>query len=76
MELQDYDIEGYKMILGWGKAVKINSAPFVLPPSASTVGGVGGGFSSKVSGLEYVLGVVVVILDVSPRTLIVALHEL
>ena len=33
MDLNDYSLEGYKMIVGWGKAVKINSAPFVLPPS-------------------------------------------
>eukprot|EP00597_Dinobryon_sp_UTEXLB2267_P015358 CAMPEP_0170126854 /NCGR_PEP_ID=MMETSP0020_2-20130122/20042_1 /TAXON_ID=98059 /ORGANISM="Dinobryon sp., Strain UTEXLB2267" /LENGTH=920 /DNA_ID=CAMNT_0010360101 /DNA_START=2004 /DNA_END=4763 /DNA_ORIENTATION=+ len=33
LELQDYDVEGYKMILGWGRAVKINAAPFTLPAS-------------------------------------------
>ena len=29
--LHDTDYEGYRMVLGWSKAVKINSAPFVLP---------------------------------------------
>ncbi len=33
IELQDIDLEGYKMVLGWGKAVKISAAPFILPPN-------------------------------------------
>jgi len=35
IELQDYNLDGYKMVLGWGKAVKISAAPFILPKKAT-----------------------------------------
>ena len=33
MELQDYELEEYRMVIGWGKAVKINQAIFSLTRS-------------------------------------------
>jgi hypothetical protein len=34
VELQDYELDGFKMVLGWGKAVKLNAGP--LPASQRT----------------------------------------
>ena len=43
MELHDSILEGYRMTIGWGKAVKISALPFVLPsptiPVAPTIAG-------------------------------------
>eukprot|EP01038_Epipyxis_sp_PR26KG_P014491 gene14491-19453_t len=35
-ELNDYDLNEYKMIVGWGKAVKISATPFSLPPKTAS----------------------------------------
>lgn len=35
-ELHDYEIDGHKISVGWGKAVKINSVPFYTSTTSSS----------------------------------------
>jgi hypothetical protein len=36
MKLNDSNVDGHNLVVGWGKTVKINANPFVLPLSTST----------------------------------------
>jgi hypothetical protein len=43
MDLNDYELDGYKMTVGWGKPVKITAtaaSPFVLPSRKAGIDGV------------------------------------
>eukprot|EP01041_Mallomonas_annulata_P005425 gene5425-10875_t len=37
MELHDSTVEGYRMSVGWGKAVKLNATPFTLPSALASL---------------------------------------